>query len=667
MTTSTIGKVTLNLIDCEIEQKKELVKEELLGIVRDSSPIEYPSIIEAKSSYEFLYHLSDIRGNIVRWLPIKAGDSVLEIDAECGAITSALIEMSENITALCNCSTDAEILAERFSNCKNFTVYAGDSQKIFDVLAEKNNTYDWIILKDARLLVRALSLVSKFGRVIFITDNRMGMRYLAGEKATGCDEYFSSVEGKTDSGFTFAGLRKVISLSGFTKAQMFYPYPDYRFMKTLYSNSRLPKVGELVDNRTNYESDRLELFSEKDAFDASCEDGSFQYYSNSYLVVLGEPVSTEYARFSNDRAAEYKIFTAIENVAGTRVVKKYPISERANNHIRNLARYNNYLNEKYAGSKLRINKCGLVDVGNRVFASFEFVEGVELTKILDDCLQRNDLESFYALFDKYYSLVGFNEDYPFADLDVVFSNIIVNKDDWTLIDYEWCKESRILARETAYRAIYCYMLEDESRKKINQDFILRRIGLSKEAAEEIEKDEYAFQSSVTGKNLTLAQIRERFGYKSINPVSLAGKLNDDNGIYKFQVYPGGNTAEFSEETSFVIKDAYVGENFAEAVVPVCIEDSVMRIDPLDSPCIVVIREAKLGEVDFPVENKKYFKVNGKRLGDNVFVFPTSDPNMYFNIDGFIHNEDTFLYLKLELIPMPSDAASAVSDNIKKLF
>lgn len=660
----SIGKVKVHLIDCELENNKPYFKEDLLKIVRDTNELEYPRIIEEKNSYEYLYHLSDIRGNLVRWLPIKEGEAVLEINAECGAITGELLKLSDNTTALCSCATDAEILAERYPNCNGFVIYAGELKASLEALEA---SFDWIILNDARLLPEAKMHLKNNGRVVFATDNRMGMRNINGMKAVGEAEYFSGVEGKTDSGFTFAGLRKVISLSGFKKAQMFYPYPDYRFMKTLFSNSRLPKVGELVDNHTNYESDRLELFSEKDAFDASCEDGSFQYYSNSYLVVLGEPVSTEYARFSNERAPEYKIFTTIENIAGARVVKKYPISERANDHIRNLAKYNNLLNEKYAGSKLCINKCGLLDIGNRVSASFEFIEGVELTKLLDDCLQRNDLESFYALFEKYYALTGFNEDYPFADLDVVFSNIIVNKDEWTLIDYEWCKESKILARETAYRALHCYVLEDENRKKFNQDFILKRIGLSKEAAEEIEKDEFAFQSNVTGKNLTLAQFREQLGFKSINPISLAGKINDDNGIYRFQVYPGGNTAEFSEETSFVIKDAYVGENFAEATVPVCIEDSVMRIDPLDSPCIVVIREAKLGEVDFPVENKKYFKVNGKRLGDNVFVFPTSDPNMYFNIDGFVHNEDTFLYLKLELIPMPSDAASAVSDNIKKLF
>lgn len=662
--TISIGKVTVNLIDCELENNKPYFKEDLLKIVRDNSELEYPRIIEEKNNYEYLYHLSDIRGNLVRWLPIKKDEAVLEVNAECGAITGELLKLSENITAVCCCATDAEILAERYSNCNKFVIYAGDQKAALEAVEAQ---FDWIILNDARLLLEAKKLLKNNGRIVFVTDNRMGMRNLNGMKAVGQSDYYTGVEGKSDSGFTFAGLRKVISLSGFTKAQMFYPYPDYRFMKTLYSNNRLPKVGELVDNQSNYESDRLVLFSEKNAFDAACEDGSFQYYSNSYLVILGEPVSTEYARFSNERAPEYKIFTTIENVAGVRTVKKYPITERANDHIRNLLKYNRRLEEKYAGSKLLINKCSLLDIGNSVSASFEFVEGVELTKLLDDCLSRDDLDTFYGLFDKYVSLTGFNETFAFADLDVVFSNIIVNKDEWTLIDYEWCKETAILARETAYRAIYCYVLEDKKREKFNSDLILKRIGLSREAAEEIEKDESIFQSNVTGKNLTLAQIRERLGVKAVNPISLADKMSDDKGIYRFQVYPGGNTGEFSEDTSFVIKEAYKSETVAEATVPVCIEDSVMRVDPLDGPCIIVIKEAKLGEVDFPVENKKYFKVNGKRLGDNIFVFPTSDPNMYFNIDGFVHNEDTFLYLNLELIPMPVYAASAVSDNIKKLF
>ncbi|MBR5945312.1 MAG: hypothetical protein IKZ94_10245 [Lachnospiraceae bacterium] len=146
-----------------------------------------------------------------------------------------------------------------------------------------------------------------------------------------------------------------------------------------------------------------------------------------------------------------------------------------------------------------------------------------------------------------------------------------------------------------------------------------------------------------------------------------GKIKDDTGIYKVMIYPGKGESEFSEETAYECKDAFEDERIAKITAAVYKENSVMRVDPLDAPCLVTIREAKLGEEDFPVDSKKYVLSNGVRIGKNNFVFNSADPNLYFNVDGFIHDEDTFLYLELEVIPLAADTAEAVSKNIKKFF
>ena len=51
---------------------------------------DYNRIIAETSSWPVMYHFSNIRQNIVEWLPIGKGDCVLEIGAGCGAITGAL-------------------------------------------------------------------------------------------------------------------------------------------------------------------------------------------------------------------------------------------------------------------------------------------------------------------------------------------------------------------------------------------------------------------------------------------------------------------------------------------------------------------------------------------------------------------------------------------------
>ena len=673
MITKTIGKVNVNLIDCDFEENKEPFKADLLSIVRDRAVYEYPSIIEEKATllkkkgYDYLYHLSDIRGNIVRWLPIKKGDVILETEAECGAITGAFLEKTENVTCITRCATDAEILAERFSNCKKLSVYSGKLSDAFQALESEKALFDWIIVTDARALSGIHNLLKKNGRAACITDNRCSMRSFSGIVPDKDTKPFEGVEGKFEAGFTFGGLKKLMKVTGFNEAQMYYPYPDYRFMKMLFSNKRLPRVGELLDNDNNLSEDGYKLFNQKDAFDASCEDGSFQYYSNSYLLVMGPSLEIEYARFSNDRSPEYAIYTTIEDNGLRKCVKKYPLSEVSIEHIKNLSLYEKKLNERYKGSGLNINKCFINEGIDSVFAEFDYAEGTELSKLMDKCLQKKDLKGFYSLFDKYVSLVGYNDDFDFSDIDVVFSNILVNKDEWTLIDYEWCKESSTKIRESAYRSIYCYLLEDKSRKVFDVDEILKKLVLSKEAAEEIELDELSFQKHVTGKRLSLSEIRERLGVKLINPFNPEENSTLDKEIYEVKAYPSDADEKFSEETAFVIKGAYDSETHAKALVPVAAGTGIMRIDPINAPSIVTIKEAKLEELDFPVDSKKYLLSNGKRIGKNIFVFDTSDPNFYFNVDGFVHEEDTFLYVEFEVTRLDAEVAKAVTSNIKKFF
>ena len=59
----------------------------LLELVKTIPPREYPQEIYKAASWEVLYHLSDLRENIVGWLPVDKSMKVLEIGSGCGAIT----------------------------------------------------------------------------------------------------------------------------------------------------------------------------------------------------------------------------------------------------------------------------------------------------------------------------------------------------------------------------------------------------------------------------------------------------------------------------------------------------------------------------------------------------------------------------------------------------
>lgn len=66
----------------------------LLELVKTIPPREYPQEIYKAASWEVLYHLSDLRENIVGWLPVDKSMKVLEIGSGCGAITGSLAQLS---------------------------------------------------------------------------------------------------------------------------------------------------------------------------------------------------------------------------------------------------------------------------------------------------------------------------------------------------------------------------------------------------------------------------------------------------------------------------------------------------------------------------------------------------------------------------------------------
>ena len=51
-------------------------------------------------SYPIIYHLSEVRENILNWYPFRAEARVLEVGAGCGAITGMLCERVKEVVAV---------------------------------------------------------------------------------------------------------------------------------------------------------------------------------------------------------------------------------------------------------------------------------------------------------------------------------------------------------------------------------------------------------------------------------------------------------------------------------------------------------------------------------------------------------------------------------------
>lgn len=299
-----IGKVTL---DYEFYPGKDLysdgpVEEELLEIAKNYREEELNQVIAQRNSWPILYHFSHIRQNILEWLPITKEQKVLEIGSGCGPITGALAKKAGSVTCVDLSRMRSTINAYRNRDCDNVKIMVGNFQDVESSLTEK---YDYITLIGVfeysqgyigteqpyvEMLRRISRHLAPGGKVVIAIENRLGLKYWAGCTEDHVGKYFEGLENYPDTKgvrtFSRKELSDIIDQAGDFTTTFYYPYPDYKFPMTIYSDKRLPKKGELRDNFCNFDRNRMQLFNEGKVYDSLTDAGLFQEFSNSFLVLV---------------------------------------------------------------------------------------------------------------------------------------------------------------------------------------------------------------------------------------------------------------------------------------------------------------------------------------------------------------------------------------------
>ena len=683
----TIGKVVLDLSKYPGEDlySDGAIEEELLKIARDLSPIEYGRVIDERASWPILYHFSKQRENIVEWIPIQKTDKVLDVGSGCGAIAGALAKKAGSVTCVDLSRMRSRVNAYRHSECENLTIKLGN---FADVEPDLDRDYDLICLigvfeygisyiggetpfEDFLKIIK--SHLKPGGRIVIAIENKLGLKYFAGCREDHMGTYFSGITNYVDGGhartFSRNGLEKIFHAAGVEEYHFYYPYPDYKFMTTLFSDKRLPGKGELSNNLRNFDRDRILLFDEKNAFDGISEDGLFPVFSNSFLVVIGPDYETEYVRYSNDRAPQFQICTEILSRPANekqRIVRKRPLCEDAAEHVSSMAGSCESLTERFEGGELLVNQCKLAQADELPCAEFDFAKGVTLASLLDKALDRGDEKEFQRLFKEYLRRIDYHSDMPVTDFDLVFSNFLVDGDTWTLIDYEWTFGKAMETRELAFRAIYCYLLEDEKRERLPMDWVLEELKITPEEADAYRVQEQEFQKYVEGQKLSMAKLREKIGKKIVKPWKLIENYQDTEQIFRVQVYENVGNG-YQEEQSYFVEDAFISDKQAELELKVSGNVKTLRIDPIMDSCVVKVLEMTFNGERVPLEKKKVLLVNGRSSGGEQpsIVFPTADPNLGINIELLSPRAENILYASLEVTRLPQNAAEDLCNALAK--
>ena len=462
------------------------VENDILKIVREGKDPE--KAIAEDSRWPILYHLTSTRENLLEWIPFEKNASLLEIGAGCVALTGLLCEKLGKVTAVELSARRAEITNERLKDKKNLEIYAGNLSDIefgekFDYITligvleyagkyknSKNPYMDF--LKDVKKLLK------DDGTLIIAIENKFGMKYFSGAREDHTGAAFDGIQGYTRSDVRTFGKNELISLlksSGYGESHFYYPMPDYKLPGVIFSDFRPPKIGEIGRTFSNFDRDKVSVFSECLGFENAVNSGEFGFFANSFLVFCGKKPAIDFVKYNNLRMPAFQAATEI--MSGGAASTKRSLRGDGEKHISRIVQNFSKLGENHGDFK--IAGCRF-EAGKAVF---EYIEGRSLDELLYENAVKRDKNGFFGLlaefkknFDSldrskisnFKADVGFTEifgdtaiDFDFdsfkvSDIDIIFDNIIVKDGAQVLIDYEWVFETVLPVNYILFRSIFTF-------------------------------------------------------------------------------------------------------------------------------------------------------------------------------------------------------------------
>ena len=488
----------------------------ILETVQNNQEEELEKVIWDAKDYGLFYHLSRARRYLLDWIPTMTGTTVLEVGAECGAVTGLFLDRDLEVCALEADPAKTEILKTRYQGKDNLTVVTGS----FSDLPE-NKTYDLIVscgsLPLAGLyfpneedpyqtfLSEMKKRLSPGGRMVIALPNKLGLKYFSGAREdytgapfTNIEDYHYHPDKRTFGRNELAGMLDKADLPG---GIWFYPYPDWRFPIMLFSDERLPKPGELNRNLESCDQERYVFFDETKAYDSILKEGLFSEFSNSFLVLIGAERTSipVYVKYAGERDKKYALRT---EQRWNGIVRKIALYPEGVPHIRSIFSSYQLLEESLKDTMIDVAPCRLIDN----IIEQKYIKGKSLQQFIQELAGEGKNEEINILITEY--LMRLESYEKLHDIDLIFSNLLIdpaakNVMDvkhcrWTLIDYEWTYEEPVPKRYVLYRSFLMASAEITDCEALKLPTLLKRINATKERVEKYEEREKKFQTEVLG-------------------------------------------------------------------------------------------------------------------------------------------------------------------------
>lgn len=437
------------------------------------------SLLRENPSIQNLYLFSSQRNSAIDWLEWNKEEKVLLLGGDSFSIINFIKERVKKLVIKPDNEELKELLYYKY---KDTEITVKDTY-IEDFFLDDKEEYNTLILSsnnieiDKYLLIKLKALLAKDARLIIISDNRYGIKYLHGVEHEGKSVVLDSVK----------ECLRAVDISNY---KIYYPLPDYRVAYSIFSDDYLPQPEDNSYDLPAYTYPKLadDYMSNKLAKLGR----DMPYFANSFIIVVNKLPDDIYIKYNRNRKEEYRIRTSIhKNAEGNFCVKKTALNKKAFVHILSLE-------DKYK----RLSLCSegieyirpLIDKDS-MSAEFEFIMGQSVSKYL--CQFIEDKERF--IFETGSMLEKIIGKADSINLDSIFDNFILKDDRLIGIDYEWVEDEPVDKDYIKYRILHEFYQKNSSKLNIyTEKEFLDIFGL--EDKYEFKELERVFQEKVHGES-----------------------------------------------------------------------------------------------------------------------------------------------------------------------
>lgn len=371
-----------------------------------------------------------------------------------------------------------------------------------------------------------------------------------------------------------------------------------------------------------------------------------------------------YTKYSNDRAAPFRITTQIIERNGKKIVCKSAMEESSRSHVLAMKKHESALNEMFSGTKFKANK---ILASGEDFVDFEYLEGTSYDQILDGYLKNKDMDGFYSAARVFFeeldklATVKFHESdmskeifgknaftegekaLPIGNIDQIFQNVLVDSEGkWNVIDYEWTFDFAVPVKYIKYRSLL-NLFNNQTRSCFFSEYTgYESFGITKTDAESFFNIEVNGLQKWIG-NASFLNFSQVIRKPVLNPYVI------EQFDYIDVFYDTGNGFSEAEKDTFY--------QFPIAIVPKGNLRSI-RIDPSAHHCIVSDISIRAGEESLP------FTTNAYMQKYNAYFFNTNDSQIYVDIS---RHEKSTLQFDMKVFPLDETTSATIAEQISTIM